>query len=217
MQSKHVIASVVALLAGACVTDQPPPLLTITERACEATPDLSAAHPLVLKADSPVKVTMDFGTACLQPAGEARRLYAVFRLPASSEPFSLSVTSEARGLGVFAPYLLLLDETGAQRRAISHDRFLFRGNTLQAGFRPQPGETYLLVASDPDVVGQKTKGIVGNTNMAAVPVGTGGGMMYIYSGSETTRSITRAHSGIISVSADPLPKPISAEGKATAP
>jgi hypothetical protein len=216
MRAKHLTAPLVALIAVACVTNQPPPLLTISERACAAAPDLSGAFPVVLKTDSAAQVIMDHDTACLQPAGEARRLYAIFRLPTSDEPFSLSVTSVARGLGVFAPYLLLLDANGVQRRTIPHDRFLFRGNTLQAGFRPQPGETFLLVASDPDVVGQETKGIVGNTNMSAVPVGTGG-MIYIYSGTETTRSITRAHSGIITVSANPLPKPVSAEGKTPTP
>lgn len=216
MRAKHLTASIVALAAAACVRNQPPPLLTISERACAPVPDLSAAFPVPIKTDSAAKVAMDNGAACLQPAGEARRLYAVFRLPTSNEPFSLSVTSTARGLGVFAPYLLLLDETGAQRRAIPHDRFVFRGNTLQVGFRPQPGETYLLVASDPDVVGQETKGIVGGTNMTAVPMGTGG-VLYIYSGNETTQSITRAHSGVITVSANPLPKPISSEGKTATP
>lgn len=212
MPAKHLFAPLAALFVAACITDQPPPLLTITQSVCAATPDLSAAYPVLVKTDSPAKVTMDHGTACLQPPGGARRLYAVFRLPTSAaEPFSLSVTSEARGLGVFAPYLVLLDENGVERRVIPHDRFLFRGNTLQAGFRPLPGETYLLVASDPEVVGQQTTGIVGSVN--ATPVSTGYSTFIIYTGIEATRSVTRAHSGIITVAANPLPKPVSAEGK----
>lgn len=215
MRAKYLTRPLLALVAGACVTDQPPPLLTLTESVCAATPDLSAAHPVLIKTDSPAKVAMDHGTACLQPSGGARRLYAVFRLPTSAaEPFSLSVTSVARGLGVFAPYLVLLDENGVERRVIPHDRFLFRGNTLQAGFRPLPGETYLLVASDPEVVGQQTTGIVGHVQ--ATPVSTGYSTFMIYTGTEATRSVTRAHSGIITVAANPLPKPVSAEGKTSA-
>jgi hypothetical protein len=213
--TRQAAAALLALVAGGCVINQPPPLLTLGDRACVPEPDLAAAHAVPFKSDSPATVTFDEKSPCLQPPDEAARLYAVFRLPTAGEPFSLAVTSQARGVGVLAPYLVLLDEQGKPVRGIAHDRFIFRGSSLYAGFRPQPGESYLLVASDPAAVGQETSGIVGNVQASAVY--TGYGSFTMYTGSESTQRITRAHSGIITVSADPLPKPVSSDGKAAQP
>ena len=195
----------VTLALASCRT--PPPILTITEHNCVMVPDLTTAKPILLKTDTPARVTIDDKTACLQPVGETPRLYAVFKLPQeSTTPYFLSVSSEARGRGVLAPYLVLLDANGAVLRHIAHDKFTFRGTTLNTAFHPQSGETYLLVASDPEFVGQQSSGIVASTQTAAAATGTGG-FFVMTMGREQTQSITRAHSGIISVSAEPMPNP----------
>lgn len=203
MVSTRAPILLLALLLAACKT--PPPILTIAERSCAMVPDLTMAQPILLKADTSAKVTIDEKTACLQPAGESPRLYAVFTLPQASPPYFLSVSSEARGRGVLAPYLVLLDTNGTVVREIAHDKFMFRGSTLNTAFHPQTGETYLLVASDPAMVGQTTTGLVASAHTTAVSTGTGVFVMGI--GREGIQTLTRAHSGIIAVSAELLPQP----------
>lgn len=191
------------LLLMACAKP-PPPLLTITAQNCVATPALSLALPVLLKADTPTKATLDDTTACLQPAGQSPRLYAVFSLPQASVPYFLSVSSQIRGRGVLAPYVVLLDGTGTVRREISHDNFMFRGSSLYTAFHPQVGEQYLLVASDPNVIGQKSSGIVGVVQTTTVATGTGFFMMN--TGRESTQTLTRAHGGVVEVAAELIPQ-----------
>lgn len=196
----------IALSLAACPLRAPPPLLTIGERNCAMAPDLATAVVVPLKSDSPAKVVIDENTACLQPANEPPRLYAVFVMPQSTEPFFLSVTSMAYGRGLLAPHISLLNADGNIIREISHDRFLVRGNSLNTSFRPQGDETFLVVTSDPAVVGEKSSGIVASTQTSTVATGTGGFFM-MSTGRESVQTLTRAHNGIITVSAELLPQP----------
>jgi hypothetical protein len=197
------------LLAGAvvaCTRNLAPPMLTVGDRPCATTPDLAMALPLALQGQTKAAVNFNTQTPCLQPAAGRSRLYAVFALPISDEPFWLSVMSVVKGQGVVAPHLALLDENGTVMREIPQDRFMLRGNSLQFGVRPQPGERFLLATSDPDAVGQQSDRIMGSTNQAAVPVGTGG-YLIITSGQEAVRTLTRAHGGQIVVAVERLAKP----------
>lgn len=200
------IASLIlmAIALSGCPRDTTPPMLTVNTIDCVAAPDLSSAHQVTLKAETQAKVIFDANTPCLQPAGSGSRLYAVFRLPEATEPFWISVTSVPKGLGVVAPYLVLLDEIGSPTREIAHDRFMSRGGSLQVGIRPQASERYLLVASHPDSVGHQSSDIVGSVQQTMVPVGTG--FVMVASGEESIRNLTRAHGGTIIVSAELLPQ-----------
>src|SRR5690348_6162294 len=67
-----------------------------------------------------------------------------------------------------------------------------------------PGERYLIVASDPDSVGQRVMQIAGSTQGTTTMVGTG--FVSIHTGSENTRHLTFAHNGTVTVALQPIPK-----------
>lgn len=192
---------VMAMTAIGCVAKAPPPMLTVNTANCAIAPDLRSAHPVTVK--DAASVVFDDATPCLQPTGGVARLYAVFLLPESSAPLSIFVKSVPRGQGVVAPHVVVLGQDGKPTREISHDRFLSRGGSLQVGIRMQTGERYLLVASNPETVGQSSSEIVGSTQQTMVPVGTG--FVFVTTGQETVRSLTRAHGGTIVVSAELVP------------
>lgn len=204
MSAHWTRALLLAALTGACASPPPPPLLTISDKGCVAAPDLATALPIPLKSDSPVKAVFDAKTACLKPDGGAPRLYAAFVLPESPEPFFLSVTSKSNGRGVLAPHLTLLDSNGKMVREIAYDKFLFRGNGLNTAFRPQEGEKFIVITSEPAVVGQSSSGIVASIQTTTVPAGAGYFMMN--TGREGIRTLVREHGGTVTISAELLAK-----------
>jgi hypothetical protein len=197
-----IACTAMAIAVSGCARNSTPPMLSINAINCRATPDLGSALPVTLKDET--EVVFDENTACLQPSGSAARLYAVFQLPESTDPLAISVKSVQRGRGIVAPYIVLLDENGKPTREMPHDRFMFRGSSLQLGIRPRQNERYLLVASDPNYVGLETSGIVGNVQQTMA----GGPSAYfmVSTGQETLHRVTRAHGGTIIISAELLPK-----------
>jgi hypothetical protein len=192
------------LLLGACAT--PPalaPRVDIAGGACAAQPALATARPVPLKDGDKSTVELGDDAACLE-AGGARSAYAVFRLPDADAPYVVTVTSEPRGGTLFAPRLMVLDAAGAVRRELPRAAFMFHGMALQAGFRAQPADRYLVVASDPASVGQKASRLVASTQETMVPMGVAA-YGYVHTGSEATHDLTFAHNGSVTVSAAPLP------------
>jgi hypothetical protein len=197
-----------ALALAACATEPAPlPITSLDARDCAVQPDLGGARALPLDTDKPVTVTVtiDRDTACWAANEGAKSSYVAFRLTESTEPYLISVTSVALGNTLFAPRLALLDDRGEILRRLSHNSFVFHGSSLYAGIRVHPDERYLIVASDPDVVGQQFSQISGGVRSTVVPVGVGG-FAAIYTGSESTQASTYAHNGRVTVSAQPVPK-----------
>jgi hypothetical protein len=205
----RILPGALATLAAlaACSHPEPPaPVLSLAEASCAAQPDLAGAVALTLDAKDETKVSETIGanTPCFAPAPEARSLYRVFALPASAEPYIISVASAPVGIGVFAPHLTLLDASGAPKREIAHDSFVYRGDNLSVLFRSHPDERYLLVASDPGSVGQSVTRLQEAKN--AMPLMAGPVFFTAYTGTDSSASHVYAHSGQITVTLSPVPR-----------
>lgn len=193
---------------GGCATkgpvSQPPVLALPAESACTAAPDLGRALPLVFDADkdTPLDVQIGPGSACLERSPGEKSLYGVVSLPTAGEQLIVSVASEPLGQSIFAPQLLLLDGTGKLLREVSRDDFAFRGGALTALIRAHENERYLVILSDPKMVGQNVSRIAGAVNVQTVS--TGVVMFNMYSGSESTSSLTYSHGGTVKVAARAL-------------
>jgi hypothetical protein len=148
-------------------------------------------------------VTLDGSGPCLQDGQGAKSLYAVFRLPAASTPYQITIASQPLGAGLFSPHLLLVDDQGKVLREIPRDSFLFHGDDLSVALRAHPGEAYLVAASDPQSVGQQVSQIAENTSTTVMPAGPYA-MVFISRGSDATSTYTYAHNGTIKVSVKSL-------------
>jgi hypothetical protein len=191
-------------LIGACAKPPPPPTLSLAGRNCMEKPDLGSATAVPLADGKPVSVTLDDKTACIEAAGLGRAAYVAFSLPQSDQDYMLSVTSTPVGEGRFSPWLALLDADGKKLRDIPPDMFMAHGASLHAGLRPHPGERYLIVSSDPETIGQTKSQIADGTRVqyAYAP----GILIPIHTGYENSVAITNAYNGIVTVTAQPIPK-----------
>ncbi len=198
-----MLLATLALAAGCAAA--PPPLLDISNHACATSPDLISAAPLTLsdpRSPDTVKTRIDDTAPCLQTA-QGKSLYAAFRLPDSASPFMIGVRSAPIGQGLLVPRLLLLDGTGAVKRAIGQDSLEFRADTLTALIRSHPDERYLVVASTPQAVGRSEERIVESTT--ATTVVSGRYAATAYSGLDATHRYVYAHGGLITVFAATIP------------
>jgi len=196
--------AVLSTLTACAASPGPPPAISLAGRSCVAAADLAAAKPVTLDAGKTVEVNLDDHAACLEPPGGPKSAYAAFQLPLSAEPYLVTVLSTPIGQGLFAPRLLVLDAQGATIREIPKDSFTFHGAVLHAAIRAHADERYLIVASDPASVGQTVSQLSEATQSTLLC----GPMLCsaYHSGSETSNTLTFAHNGSITVSAQPVPK-----------
>jgi hypothetical protein len=149
------------------------------------------------------EVTFDTSSACLD-LGANKVAYKVFGLPPSADPFLVSVDSRPLGQGLFAPVVQLLDIDGKVVREIPRDAFSFHGTDIYAGFRTHPGETYLVVASDPQSVGQQISKVMDTTSVTTAAAGPV--FISVHTGAESIPTFTYALNGMVTVVARPFPK-----------
>jgi len=149
------------------------------------------------------EVTFDNNSACLD-VGANKVAYRVFGLPPAAEPSLVSVDSRPLGQGLFAPALQLLDANGKVVREIPRDAFSFHGTDIYAGFRTHPGEAYLVVASDPQSVGQQISKVMDTT--AVTTAAAGPVFIAVHTGAESIPTFTYALNGTVTVVARPIPK-----------
>jgi hypothetical protein len=137
--------------------------------------------------------------ACLAPENGPRRGYAVFRLPVTAEAYLVDIKSVPRGSTLFPPVVVILDAGGKETGRMERGTFTFHGSTLYAGLRTHPDDRYLVVESDPQLVGQGVSQIA-----EAVQVSSFGGGSF-HTGSESITSLVFAHNGLISISTRKIP------------
>ena len=195
-----------ALALAGCETTQPgpPPIVQIAPSNCSDGPSLARAQPLPFDAEGkkkPERVTIDTGSPCIERDG-AKSLYRILALPAPGEPYMVTLRSLPGQNSIFAPQLALLDAEGAETRRIDRESLLFRGQALSAVLRIRDEERYLVIASDPQMVGQDIARLSGQTHQQMVSTGTV--MFAVYSGSESMARMTYSHGGTIDVSATPI-------------
>lgn len=189
-----------ALALTGCGPDGgPPPVLTLAGRTCTATPDLAAAQ-AITKQNDEAKITLDANAACLETAG-GKATYAAFRLPSPTEPTLVDIHSEARGTSIFSPRILMLDANGQQLREISRENFIYRGRSLHAALRQQPGEVFLVAVADTGTVGQTDNRL--KSDVQSTPIFGGA---WVNTGLETQQRNTFSQSGNLIVSIRPVPK-----------
>lgn len=191
-----------ALLAG-CATDgtlPPAPILSLGDRICSAAPELVRAQRLELPSRKPQTLTIDSESPCLDTEPDGRSSYAVFALPESAQPYQMDVASTPTGLSLFSPRLLLTDAGGAVIRTVGRSQFQFRGGSLHAVVRMSGAERYVVIASDPQGIGETRQRIQTSTSATVTAVGT------FYSGNEAANTFTNAHNGVISVALRALPE-----------
>ncbi|HVJ54292.1 MAG TPA: hypothetical protein VM689_17640 [Aliidongia sp.] len=149
------------VLAGC---SHPPPVLSLNGRTCDRSPNLAKAAPLAAPGSSDVSQTVEFQAtgACLDTeSGPA--LYAAFALPAATQPYILEVKARDQqaqlaggdGYSLPAPHLTLLDAAGKPVRELRAPDFIYRGNGASVLVRLHAEERFVLIASDPTLVGQK--------------------------------------------------------------
>ncbi|MEP0708178.1 hypothetical protein [Parvibaculum sp.] len=196
-----------AAALGGCATRAPDlaPLVQIAPKSCTAAPDVTRAHALPFDTEDkaePVRLTIEEQSPCLDEGG-VKSLYEVFALPELSYPIIVTVRSLPSTSGILAPRIVLLDKDGGMLRELDREAVHFRGTALTAMLRTRPEERYLVVASDPDVVGSDISRVHGAVNQQMVS--TGAVMFTVYTGSESTANMTYAHNGTIQVSARAIP------------
>lgn len=200
---KRLLSLVLCLAALAACTHkaEAPPVLSlqVTRADCVAKPTL--AHPVSIafeagKTQKKIQLRLDEQSDCWQrETGNA--LYAVVEFPKVTTPSIVEVMSLSSKDGIFAPYLMMLDEKGNTLRTITKDQMLFRGSALSASFRLHEGEKYLVAASDPQLVGQTDTKIEDGTTSNMISTGTAAVMVYSGYAGEATR--TYSHTGLVEV------------------
>ena len=184
----------------------PPPIVDISARDCTARPVLDGAKPVPLDADKAVTVTFDGNSPCWQ-AADGRRVYGAFALPQGADPILVTVVSSPLGTGLLSPRALLLDQQQAIVREVARDGFRFHGASLYVGIRLHANERYLVVTSDPAMVGAHVSQIVESTSTSGASVVVPGGIAFyqIHMGADANLDFVYSHNGTVVVAAQPMP------------
>lgn len=148
MSSVRAGAIALPFLLMGCVP--PPPVLSLASRPCTAAVQLAPATEVPFAVASGTTVTVDATAACVEtPSGRAS--YVVFRLPAATAPYQITVRSAARGLALMLPKAEIYDAQDRPRGEI--DGFRGMREALVASARGLPGDRYVVVASSPASIG----------------------------------------------------------------
>ena len=204
---KCLAVASVGLLIASCANDAPDlaPLVQIAPPSCTEQPHLGRALPVGFSAEGKteaVSATITEQSPCLV-VNEKNSLYEVFALPETGEPIIVTVRSLPSKSGILLPRIAVLDKEGKELRQIDRESIHFRGTALTALLRTRPGDRYLVVSSDPDVVGTDISRVSGSVSQQMLT--TGAFMVPVYTGSESTASMTYAHNGTVDVSARAMP------------
>lgn len=210
MKAELAICSPVTLiligsLAG-CATQRaaPPPLLRLNAARCDAAPTLTAARKIAYdpkKRENETTVEITGTSPCFSDAAGSS-LYAAYALPSPPAAYIVRVDSEPEGKTLLAPRVLLYGSDATLKREFSGKQIVFRGGDLSVIFRSHEDERYLVVASDPAVVGHDISRVRDATHTAMAPVYPY--YFYIYTGTDVTVKNTLSDNGRVSISLEPL-------------
>jgi hypothetical protein len=197
-------AAVTALLSG-CATPVPPPVVNLAEHQCVTNPNLAAAQQLVFTPDKSQNVTViyDDTTPCLEDQPGSRSLYRVFALPVPTQSYLIAIGSEIWGSTLFAPRVQFLGSDGRVKRTVARPDFVFRRKSLSTLLRSHSDEAYLVIASDPQVVGLRN--ILVDDTTGAMPIVVGRVAFIMYTGADAMSTQLFSHGGRVTVSLEPLP------------
>jgi hypothetical protein len=192
-----------AVVLCACAVS-PPPEVDLASLTCTSLPALEGATPLTFDPKKP-KATiaiLDAHSRCMDNGHGGRSLYQVFALPRVAAPYLLLLTAPPWGNTLLAPQALFLDGAGAVERRSSRADFIFRGDALSAALRSHPGESYLVVASDPEAIGQAVARVDQSFRGQMYAAGTV--FVTVYTGLDVTRHLVLTPAGTLTITTAPL-------------
>jgi hypothetical protein len=114
-------------------------------------------------------VKIDATTPCLKDGSGAQKPYAVFALPTAGEVASVNAGAVIESSRLFAPAVFTLGADNSIRRTFGQEALTRRGRTLSVLFRPVADERYVVIATDPAVVGQRMPLVSVDPASAEVP------------------------------------------------
>jgi hypothetical protein len=208
LQSRRLAVLAGLCLLGACATPgkTPPPITDLSSRQCAAAPDLAKANALAwdAKKETTQDAEISEATPCMKGASGVA-LYVVYALPQTDAAYVIGVASPAQGSTLFAPHVMLLASDGSIKREYSGKQLEFHGDGLGVRVRNHSDEAYLVVASDPTVVGSATTRI---NEATQVSYGSTGYATYqVHTGSESQDTYNYAHNGKVVVTLTPIEPP----------
>ena len=201
-RSGFTIAALAAATTG-CVTVEPPlpPVLSIAGKTCSPQPDLSTAVTTVPARPAQwrdVSSVVGATTGCIATeAGEAN--YVVFTLPDHPANHTITVGGTKDVLGIFAPSVSVLDANGAPVRTFEPSRYADLGTLVGVQFRPPAEARYVLVQSDPALVGKEVSALEVGINSSTMYAGAGTAFYQHASGAVNNARRVFSHEGMVSL------------------
>ena len=149
-------------LAAGCATVAPappqPPIVEMSNASCDPMAKLDAAIDLTPQKPHPwqdVSTPVNAATPCLNLEGGAQGHYIVYRLPSHGPNHVVTIGGAQEGLRILAPSVTTLDESGGKLRSFPPERYMILGDAYAVQFKPTEGEKYVLVNTNPDLVGRR--------------------------------------------------------------
>ena len=197
MRSALAIA-VCAGTAAACATAaQPPPraVLEYSRQDCAVRPDLASAISLTPEKETNghvVTTVIDARTACVTSA-RGGVPYVIYALPADLDDKMLSVGSVLEAYRILSPEVTVLNAQGEPTRTFVAADYFYRGPVFSVQLRPREGDAFVMVAADPERVGQQYDSIAVGTQTTTIY--TGYGAANFTTGHEASLSRTFSYEG----------------------
>jgi hypothetical protein len=196
-------------LAGCATTVPTPPavaVLSIEGKTCTDTPSLATTISLTPpKRPAPTLLENTHVSAtsqCVKKGGKPSN-YVVYALPASPQNHTITVGGQKESLRAFAPSISILDANGTVLRDFPKDRLTNFGSAFAVQFRPSEQARYILVQSDPELVGTVMSAfetnILSSTTYTYNPYSYTSGSYQTQVGKEGGTNRAFSHEGIVSV------------------
>jgi len=200
--SKLALMAAPVLLLQACATTPPPPppeaVTDLSAKDCQSdvsTKDAISLMPLKKAAYHTLATRVDAARPCVG-TGTTKANYVVFAIPAHGENHTVTVGGVQEPIRTFAPTISLLDANGKVTRAFGDDRLVVLGNTLGVQLKPMLEERYILVQSNPRLVGKAVSTLETRIN---VTQGYSPATAYSYGYSyQTQRGVEGTHNRVFS-------------------
>lgn len=144
-----------------------------------------------------VDVTVGGESNCITLPDDNKSSYAVFKLPSVVDDYAIVAGSLYEANRVMPPVIVTLGRDGKPIREMGHDRLLERQGHWSASFHPQPDEAYVVIRSNPELVGEGQSRVKTGVGAMYVPVGLGGVM--VSTSADSASQVTYSHYGKVRV------------------
>ncbi|MEM7640372.1 MAG: hypothetical protein AAF269_15060 [Pseudomonadota bacterium] len=209
MTYNNSIALSVIILSAACATtpSDPPPsaVLDISAKSCGPSIDLEdwiALQPEKKRKQHSVVVPVNSEAPCFT-SETGNRNYALMKLPDhGKDELVITIGGYKEAVRTLAASVTILREDGSLRRAFEDGDYMSRSNARAIQFRPREQDHFILVETDPAMVGDAVSTVAQNLTSRQNSVYAGGGYTASYStlrGSETSSHRTYSHEGAVLV------------------